>query len=243
MAPVSSPGGTMCAASAQRTPRSEERTRPISADDAEDGKRAQRAGKRDCHQRRRHHHVEGAHGAQEVAVADTIGDDAEGGRQQRADVQERPEQRQQPHRAGLDQDVPAQDERLHLEGAGGEEVGRPLKAEAANLERCQHRRAERARSRRLAAVWHRLTLPRRPRRALLLAATLDEAMPAANNAASSTGVRLGNAAHEVRDQAETCIAYVAVRARSMNSGRSALLQSGMAAIFFSFSSTSAWPCM
>ena len=30
MAPVSSSAGTMCAASAQRTPRSEERTRPIS---------------------------------------------------------------------------------------------------------------------------------------------------------------------------------------------------------------------
>lgn len=37
--------------------------------------------------------------------------------------------------------------------------------------------------------------------------------------------------------------HASLRARSMNSGRRAFFQSGMAAIFFCFRSTSAWRCM
>ena len=40
----------------------------------------------------------------------------------------------------LDHHVPAEDERLHLEGPGGEEIGGPLEAEAADAQRGEGQR-------------------------------------------------------------------------------------------------------
>jgi hypothetical protein len=94
----------------------------------------QRTCKRDCHQRRCQHNVDGAHAAQQVAMADAVAHHAEHGRYQRAPELHGSEQGQQQHRAGLGQHVPAQDQRLHLEGAGSEQVREPLKTKAAVAE-------------------------------------------------------------------------------------------------------------
>ena len=52
-----------------------------------------------------------------------------------------PKSGEQQHRAGLHHDVPAQDDRLHLERPGGEEIGGPLEAEAADAEGGEDQRA------------------------------------------------------------------------------------------------------
>ena len=71
---------------------------------------------------------------QQAAVTDTITGHPEQGRQQRARVLQRAEQHQQLHRASLDEHVPAENQHLHLERPRGSEIGRPLKAEAADAE-------------------------------------------------------------------------------------------------------------
>ena len=70
-------------------------------------------------------------------MADAVADHAEHRRDQRADIIERGEHRQQQHRSGLDQHVPAEDQRLHLERPRCEQIGRPLEAVVPDLEGCQ----------------------------------------------------------------------------------------------------------
>jgi hypothetical protein len=113
--------------------------------DDEDGGGLHRAGKGQRHQQRRHRAIEGPHHAQQGAVADAVADQAEDRREQRADVLQRGEKGQQQHRLSLDQDVPAEDQHLHLLRPGGREIGRPLEAEAADPEWRQHRAARRGR--------------------------------------------------------------------------------------------------
>jgi hypothetical protein len=59
-------------------------------------------------------------------MADPIADDAEQGSDECSDIGERCKDGQQQHRSGLDEYVPAQNKRLHLERPGGEQIGGPL---------------------------------------------------------------------------------------------------------------------
>jgi hypothetical protein len=72
-------------------------------------------------------------------MADPVARHAEERRQQRAEILQRPEEGQRQYRTGLDQDVPAEDEVLHLDAPGGQQIGRPLETKAAHPERRQHR--------------------------------------------------------------------------------------------------------
>src|SRR5258708_5745610 len=83
-------------------------------------------GQRQGHQHGRQQRIGRAHHGEQVAVTDAIADHAKQRGNQRADVTERGEHRQQQHRSGLDQHVPAENERLHLESPRGEQVGGPL---------------------------------------------------------------------------------------------------------------------
>lgn len=65
-------------------------------------------------------------------MAHAVADHAEHRGDQCPDELERGKHGQQEHRAGLDQDVPAEHQRLDLERPGGEQVGRPLEAIIAN---------------------------------------------------------------------------------------------------------------
>ena len=113
--------------------------------DDEDVERGQIARQHQDHQRRRQHRIGRAHHRQEVAMANAVTGHAEHRGNQRADKAERGIQRQHQHRSGLDQHIPAEDQRLHLERPGGEQVGWPLKAIIPDPER-----GERGRPRRLA---------------------------------------------------------------------------------------------
>src|SRR5581483_4625024 len=74
------------------------------------------------------------HRSQKLAVPNAVADHAEHRCNQRPDILQGSEDGEQQHRAGLDHDVPAEHERLDLERPGGEEIGRPLKAIAADAE-------------------------------------------------------------------------------------------------------------
>src|SRR6185503_7896291 len=63
---------------------------------------------------------------------------AEHRRGQRAEELQRAEDRQEQHGAGLRDDVPAEDDGLHLRGPRGQQVGRPLEAEAADAKGAEH---------------------------------------------------------------------------------------------------------
>src|SRR5450432_3123047 len=95
------------------------------------------AGQRQGHQRRRQQRIGRAHHGEQVAVADAVADHAKQRGNQGADVTERGEQCQQQHRAGLDQHVPAENQRLHLESPRGEQVGRPLETIVPDTERSE----------------------------------------------------------------------------------------------------------
>ena len=103
-------------------------------------------------QRQRHqgcgkHRIGGAHHGEKVAVADAVPGHAKHRRDQGPGVVEGSEQGQQQDRSGLDQHVPAKDQRLHLESPRGEQVGRPLKTITPDTER-----SERGESREFAQV-------------------------------------------------------------------------------------------
>jgi hypothetical protein len=66
--------------------------------------------------------------AYQIAMPDAVADHPEQWRDQGSPVIERGQHGEQQHRPGLDHHVPAEDERLHLERPGGEQIGRPLKA-------------------------------------------------------------------------------------------------------------------
>src|SRR5450631_3053891 len=84
------------------------------------------AGQRQGHQHGREQRIGRAHHGEKIAVTDAVAGHAKQRGNQRADVTERGEHRQQQHRPGLDQHVPAENQRLHLESPGGEQVGGPL---------------------------------------------------------------------------------------------------------------------
>src|SRR5439155_16298505 len=75
------------------------------------------------------------------AAAQPVAEHAEHGRGQRAEKGQGSEGGEEEHRAGVDHDVPAEDERLHLERPGGKEVGGKLEAEAADPEDSQDQRS------------------------------------------------------------------------------------------------------
>ena len=93
------------------------------------------AGKRQCHQERPKQRVAHPHGEQDVAVSYPVARDPEQRRDQRAEILHRAENRQPQHRAGFDQHVPAEDDRLHLERPRGQQVGGPLETETADRKR------------------------------------------------------------------------------------------------------------
>jgi hypothetical protein len=61
------------------------------------------------------HAIGRAHAGEQIAMADAVADRAEHRGDERADIDQRRKQRQKQHRSGLDQDVPAENDRLHLE--------------------------------------------------------------------------------------------------------------------------------
>ncbi len=73
-------------------------------------------------------------------MTDAVAGDAEHRGHQRADIAERGEHREQQHRAGLDQHIPAENERLHLESPRGEQIGRPLETVIPDPERSERGR-------------------------------------------------------------------------------------------------------
>jgi hypothetical protein len=96
--------------------------------DDQDIKRTQIARQRQRHQRGSQHRKGRAHHGEQIAMTDAVTHHAEHRRDQSADEIERREDRQQQHRSGLDQHIPAENERLHLEGPRGEQIGRPLES-------------------------------------------------------------------------------------------------------------------
>jgi hypothetical protein len=88
--------------------------------------RTQIARQRQRHQRGGQHRVGHAHHGEQIAMADTVTHHAEHRRNQGADEIERGKERQQQHRSGLDQHIPAENQRLHLESPRGEQIGGPL---------------------------------------------------------------------------------------------------------------------
>ena len=95
---------------------------------------------RQRHQRRGQHRVSRAHHRQQVAVPDAVAHHAEHRRHQRADITAATQHREQQYRPGLDQHVPAEDERLHLERPRGEQIGGPLKTIISDAEWCERGR-------------------------------------------------------------------------------------------------------
>jgi len=97
--------------------------------------RIEEPGKGEAHEGCRENEIGGTHEAEQIARADAVADDAEQRREQRADELQRAVKGEQHHRAGLDDDIPAEDDAFHLARPGGEQIGRPLKAEARDRER------------------------------------------------------------------------------------------------------------
>jgi hypothetical protein len=96
------------------------------ASDDQDIERAQIACQRQRHQRGGQHRIGRAHHGEQIAMTDAVTHHAEHRRDQRANVSKGGKQGQQQHRSGLDQHIPAENERLHLERPRGEQIGRPL---------------------------------------------------------------------------------------------------------------------
>ena len=120
---------------------SDGRTRPMIVASTKTDHRRGKAGQEQRRQRRRHGEIGGAHQAEQLAIADAVAGHAEQGRDQGAEELQGAEDGQRQDRAGRDQHEPAQDHAFHLEGPGGQQVGRPLEAEAPDLERRQRRYA------------------------------------------------------------------------------------------------------
>ena len=70
-------------------------------------------------------------------MANAVADHAKHRGNQGADVSEQCKQRQQQHRSGLDQYIPAENQRLHLESPRREQIGRPLKTVIPDAEGCE----------------------------------------------------------------------------------------------------------
>jgi hypothetical protein len=102
--------------------------------------RLQGVGERERGQHRGQDGIDAAREAQHVAVPDAVARQAEERREQRAEPGERGDGRELLHRAGGDQHIPAEDQRFHLERPRGEQVRRPLKAEAAHGKGRRHLR-------------------------------------------------------------------------------------------------------
>ena len=98
------------------------------------------ARQRQRHQHGGKHRVGSPHHRQQVAVADTVADNAEYRRYQRTYIAEGGEQGEQQHRPGLDQHVPAENQCLHLERPRGEQIGGPLEAVIPYPEWCERGR-------------------------------------------------------------------------------------------------------
>ena len=94
--------------------------------DDKDEQRIEMTGQRQRHQRGGKRCIARAHHRQQIAMADAIADDAEHRGHQRADIAKGSKHGEQQDRPGLDQHVPAENERLHLESPRGEQIGRPL---------------------------------------------------------------------------------------------------------------------
>ena len=108
--------------------------------DGEDMPRLQRVAQRERRQHRGEQRVDTARDAKQGAMPDAVSDDAEERRKQRSEPDQGGDDDELLHRAGGGQDVPAEDQRLHLESPRGGEVGGPLEAKAADRKgRCHTR--------------------------------------------------------------------------------------------------------
>ena len=107
-------------------------------DDDHDIERSQMAGQRQRHDGRGERGIGKSHRGQQIPMPDSVSDHPEYRRDQCPDILQRCEHGQQQHRAGLDHDVPAEHERLHLKRPGGEQIGRPLEAVVSDMEWRKH---------------------------------------------------------------------------------------------------------
>ena len=124
-----------------RSVMSEGRTRPMSVARTNTGTGAARPARNSAASAAATATIGGPHQAEQIAIADAVAGHAEEGRDQGAEELQGAEDRQRQHRAGRDQHEPAQDHAFHLERPGGQQIGRPLEAEAADLKRRQRRHA------------------------------------------------------------------------------------------------------
>ena len=103
-------------------------------------RRRQHVGEAQDHQDRRQEREARPHAAEHGASAQAVAERPEHRRGQRAELLQRAERGEQEHRPRAHHHVPAEDQRLHLEGPGREEIGGPLEAEAAHAQRGEGQR-------------------------------------------------------------------------------------------------------
>ncbi|MGQ0546668.1 MAG: hypothetical protein ACT4P3_15250 [Betaproteobacteria bacterium] len=89
---------------------------PGDAGDGEDMPGREAGGEDQRRQHRGEERVSGARRAKQRAMADAVAEYAEEGREERAEPCQRADDHQLLHRAGGGKDVPAEDQRFHLEG-------------------------------------------------------------------------------------------------------------------------------
>ena len=133
--------GMVSAISALRTPRSEGRTSPIRVAMISTTSGVTAPSSANVSSVAANTRVSRPHAEQQRFVPEAVADDAVDRRDQGAEILQRAEHREPEHRSGLDQHVPGEDDRLHLERPRGEQIGRPLETEAARRERRKHREA------------------------------------------------------------------------------------------------------
>ena len=97
------------------------------------------------HRQRRHQSrqrgVDKPHRTQDIAMAQPVPGQPEHRCDQRSDILQRAIDGQQQHRSRRRQDVPAEDDALHLAGPGGQQVGGKLEPETAHRERGENGRS------------------------------------------------------------------------------------------------------
>ena len=132
IAPISISGRMVWPMSTLRIAWSEGRARPGDAVDHEHVPGLEQLGEDEEREDGREHRIAAARQAHEGAQADPVARHAEKRRQHGAGPHQRAEGDEPLDRAGRGQDVPAEDQRFHLEADRGGQVRRPLEAEAAD---------------------------------------------------------------------------------------------------------------
>jgi hypothetical protein len=113
----------------------------IGPDEPVDGRHHQHQRRREEIRQRQRHDGDRQHGVgapqdeEHRAAAEAVVEDAKERCGERAEELQRAEEGEHQHGSGVDEDVPGQDQVLHLGRPRGEEIRRELEAEAADAER------------------------------------------------------------------------------------------------------------